>query len=110
MNVIPGPGPAADAGRLPADRSAPLVRVELLVATDCAPCAKALAVWEDLCATTGDHLHVIDVASPQGRALFEIWHLGTVPAVLVGGDLMAVGVQTPEQALKLISYARRRDA
>jgi len=83
--------------------------VELLVAGDCLPCAKAQAVWQALCESRGDRLAVIDVTSPRGRALFEIWHLGSVPAILIDGELMAIGVQTQEQALKLVTYAQGRE-
>lgn len=50
-------------------------------------------------------LEVIDVDQPEGRVLMERLHLGTVPAVLIDGRPVAVGVQSQEEAEKIVRAA-----
>lgn len=82
------------------------MRVELLVTANSVPCRKAIDVWRTVCDDHGHTLDVVDDHSPEGRRAIADLDLKALPAVLIGGRLVAVGVQSPEQALHLLSAAR----
>jgi hypothetical protein len=46
---------------------------------------------------------VINLAHPEGRRLADALQLRTIPAVVIDGVLVAIGVQTLEEARTLIS-------
>jgi hypothetical protein len=48
---------------------------------------------------------VLDMAQPEGRMLAQRLRLKTIPAVAIDGTLMAVGVQTLEEARRMVAGA-----
>jgi len=82
------------------------MKVELLVTTNSEPCRKAIDIWQAVCDGHGHALEVIDEHSPEGKRTMAHLDLKALPAVLIAGRLVAVGVQSREQALHLLSVAR----
>lgn len=78
------------------------VKIELLVAPDCVPCAKAEALWRDVAHQQGLTLTVLDRREQEGKFLSHRFHLKTFPALVINGKLVAVGVQSREQAESLL--------
>lgn len=78
------------------------VRIELLVTPDCVPCAKAEALWRDVSEREGLTLTVLDRGERQGKYLAHRFRLKTFPALVINGDLVAVGVQSREEAERLL--------
>jgi hypothetical protein len=81
------------------------MRVDLLISSDCPSCDRALSVWKELCRARGIDFQALNIQTPRGAELGRRWGLRTVPAVLIGGNLMGVGVQSPAQAEALIDRA-----
>lgn len=84
------------------------MRAELLVDTDCPACDKAQTVWRAVCRQRGVNLRTLYVDSDDGRDRQRGWRLATIPAVFIDDQLMAVGVQSPEQAIELLDIAQTR--
>ncbi len=81
------------------------MRVELLVTRDSSSCRKAEIVWCSICEKNNLTLRVLDDDSPEGRRMLARLELHALPAVLLDGRLVAVGVQTEDQALELLRAA-----
>jgi glutaredoxin len=83
------------------------MKIELIVSGVCPFCLEAEKVWRAAAADHGFEFAVLDIAQPEGAALAQRLKLQTVPALLIGGALRAVGVQSPEEALALLQPARQ---
>ena len=84
------------------------MRVELLVTRDSSACRKAEWVWQSICEKNNLTLRVIDDAGPEGRQVLARLALNALPAILLDGRLVAVGVQTQDQAMELLRTAGKR--
>ena len=79
------------------------MEIWLLVRADCPSCRDARAVWQEAAAEKGVPLQCVDAeADPEGRRLAQRVGLRTYPAVVIDGELKAVGVQSRAQALALL--------
>ncbi|MDX2312660.1 MAG: thioredoxin family protein [Gammaproteobacteria bacterium] len=85
------------------------MRVELLVTRNSSACRKAEIIWQSICDKNNLTLKVLDDASPEGRRVLARLALNALPAILLDGRLVAVGVQTEDQALDLLSAAAMSD-
>jgi hypothetical protein len=85
------------------------MRVELLVTRNSSACRKAEIIWQSICDKNNLTLKVLDDASPEGRRVLTRLALNALPAILLDGRLVAVGVQTEDQALDLLSAAAMSD-
>lgn len=83
-------------------------KVQLLVSEWCTPCRAAEAVWQQVAARRDVDFEVLDMAQPEARAVAQQHALRSVPAVVINNRLMAVGVQTLDQALALVADAPER--
>ncbi|MCB1549866.1 MAG: thioredoxin family protein [Hyphomicrobiaceae bacterium] len=83
-------------------------KVLLLVSEWCAPCRAAEAVWQKVAERREITFQVLDMAQPEARAVAQQHALRSVPAVVIDDKLMAVGVQTLNQALALVADAPER--
>jgi hypothetical protein len=86
------------------------MKVELLVTRDSWPCRKAENLWRSICENETLTFTVIDDTSPEGRGALARLGLRALPAVLLDGRLVAVGVQTRDQALALLRAAGHADS
>ncbi len=74
----------------------------LLVSPAFAPCRDAERVWQTVATETGGTLRIMDINSAEGQKTAERLHVAVVPAVVLDGRLLAIGVQSAEEARKLI--------
>lgn len=74
----------------------------LFVSPAFAPCREAERVWEAVAAESGCSLTVVDITSPQGHQLAERLRVTVVPAVATAERLLAIGVQSAEEARGLL--------
>lgn len=81
------------------------MEVRLLVSKWCPVCPKAEEVWNEVARVRSIDYAALDVADPAGRALVASLHIRTVPALVRDGKLIAVGVQSLGDALKIIDQA-----
>jgi hypothetical protein len=81
------------------------MRVELLVTRDSSSCRKAEILWRSICENENLTLRVLEDGSPEGQHVLTRLELHALPAVLLDGRLVAVGVQTRDQALELLRAA-----
>jgi glutaredoxin len=79
------------------------MKVQLLVSESCVPCSQAEKVWRQVAAERALDFSVINLADPEGRRLADDLQLRTIPAVVIDGVLVAIGVQSLEEARALIS-------
>jgi len=79
--------------------------VEILVTDSCPSCDRTVAVWDAACREAGAALDIINVSGPEGKRRLEAMKLGTVPAVLIDGKLVAIGLQSGQVARELITTA-----
>lgn len=84
------------------------MRVELLVTRDSSACRKAESVWHSICEKNNLTLSVLDDVSPEGRRVLARLALNALPAILLDGRLVAVGVQTEDEAMELLRAAGKR--
>ncbi|MCC6608177.1 MAG: thioredoxin family protein [Burkholderiales bacterium] len=84
------------------------MKVELVVSEWCPTCPAAEQVWREVAEERAFEFAVVDAAQPEGRALIARLHLRSVPSLVVDGVLQAVGVQTPEEARRLVAAAPPR--
>ena len=82
------------------------MKLELLVADWNPSCRRAEAVWRQIARERDLEVQIIDVDQPQGQALMQRLQLKTIPALLIDGQLVAIGVQNEEAARALIDAAR----
>ena len=86
------------------------MKVELLVADWSTSCRRAETIWREIAQDCGVDLDVIDVDQPQGQALMQQLQLKTIPALLIDGRLVAIGVQSRQAAQAIIDSARGETA
>lgn len=84
------------------------MKVQLLVSDSCAPCDQAEKIWRGVAAERGLDFTVVALSQPEGQWLADRLHLKTVPALVVDGVLVAIGVQSPEEARALVARAPLR--
>ncbi|HEY8555409.1 MAG TPA: thioredoxin family protein [Burkholderiales bacterium] len=83
----------------------PSVELQLFVSPSFAPCLQAERVWREIAAEAGVELAVIDIESEHGRAVASELGLAMVPAIAVDGRLVAIGVQTHDEARSVLADA-----
>jgi hypothetical protein len=81
------------------------MKVELLVTRNSPSCRKAENLWRSIREYENLTLRVIEDTSPEGQRALTRLGLRALPAVLLNGRLVAVGVQTRDQALELLRVA-----
>jgi thioredoxin-like negative regulator of GroEL len=84
------------------------MKVQLLVSDACDPCDQAEKVWRGVAAELELDFSVVNLDRPEGRQLAERLQLQTIPALVVDGVLVAIGVQSAEEARALVSRAPLR--
>jgi len=84
------------------------MKVQLLVSDACDPCDQAEKVWRGVAAELELDFSVVNLDRPEGRQLAERLQLQTIPALVVDGVLVAIGVQSTEEARALVSRAPLR--
>jgi thioredoxin-like negative regulator of GroEL len=80
----------------------PQQNVQLLVAGWYEPCRESERVWREVAAERGVQLAVLDVDLPEGEALATRLDIKALPAVLLDGRLVAIGVQDRAQAIEIL--------
>lgn len=85
-------------------------KVQLLVSEWCTPCRSAEAIWQQVAERRDIAFEVLDMAQPEARTVAQRLSLRSVPAVVIDDKLMGVGVQTFEEALRLVADAPARKA
>lgn len=86
------------------------MELDLFVSWDFAPCREAERVWREAGDEKGIAVTVIDIDLPDGGRLAQRMGLTVVPAIALNGCLLAVGVQTIEEARDLIAAAANAGA
>ncbi|MGA9033699.1 MAG: thioredoxin family protein [Sulfuricaulis sp.] len=84
------------------------MKVQLLVSDACDPCDQAEKVWRGVAAELELDFSVVNLDRLEGRQLAERLQLQTIPALVVDGVLVAIGVQSAEEARALVSLAPLR--
>jgi thioredoxin-like negative regulator of GroEL len=84
------------------------MKVQLLVSDACDPCDQAEKVWRGVATELDLDFSVVNLDRPEGRQLAERLQLQTIPALVVDGVLVAIGVQSAEEARALVSRAPLR--
>jgi glutaredoxin len=82
--------------------------VELLVSDWCPTCPQAEQVWRAAAAERDFELAVVDLAQPEGRELAQRLRIRTIPALVIDGELKAVGVQSLPDAHRMVAAAPLR--
>jgi len=86
------------------------VKVELLVSEWCPTCPQAERVWTEVAAEREIEFAVLDLNQTAGRELAHRLRVRTIPAIVIDGELKAVGVQSPAEARQMVAAAPRRRA
>jgi glutaredoxin len=86
------------------------MRVELLVSEWCASCHQAEKVWRQVSQERDFDFAVVDMGQPEGKALVSKLRLKTIPALIVDGALVGIGVQPLEEARKIVAGAPSKQA
>ena len=86
------------------------MRVELLVSEWCVTCPAAEAVWRTVAAEKDIDYAVLDLAQPEGKRLARELRIRSIPALVIDGELKAVGVLPLTEARKMAAAAPERPA
>jgi glutaredoxin len=86
------------------------MKVQLLVSEWCASCHQAEKIWRQVSEERDFDFAVVDMGQPEGKALVSRLRLKTIPALVIDGQLVAIGVQPPEEARKLVAGAPAKRA
>lgn len=81
------------------------MKLELFVSQSFAPCSHAERVWRQVAAEHDSILAVVDIGTDAGRRAAVQAGVTVVPAVVAGGRLLAVGVQSVLEARELCDIA-----
>lgn len=81
------------------------MELQLFISRTFAPCRDAERVWRKIAREHHVALTVVDVHSPRVRDQLGRLPVTVVPAVAADGRLLAIGVQTMEEARRLIVAA-----
>ena len=84
------------------------MKVQLLVSEACSPCDQAQAIWRAVADELALDFSVVNLAGPEGRDLADRLRIRTIPALVIDGVLMAIGVQSPDEARALVARAPAR--
>ena len=85
------------------------MKIELLVVTPCSICDRARDIWSGAADASQATFQVLDISEPEGERLMQLHHLKTLPAILINGRLIAIGLQNTEEARKIIADSGRHD-
>jgi len=86
------------------------MRVALLVSEWCVTCPAAEAVWRTVAAEKDIDYAVLDLAQPEGKRLARELRIRSIPALVIDGELKAVGVLPLAEARKFVAAAPERPA
>ena len=86
------------------------MKVQLLVSDWCASCHQAEKVWREVSEEREFEFDVVDMGQSEGKELVSRLRLKTIPALVVDGKLVAIGVQSRQQALAIVGAAPSRAA
>ncbi len=86
------------------------MKVELLVSEWCPTCPQAERVWTAVAAERDFEFAVLDLNQTAGRELAHRLRVRTIPAVVIDGELRAVGLQGAAEAREMVAAAPRRQA
>jgi len=81
------------------------MKVQLLISDPSAPCKQAEKIWRGVAAERDLDFSLLDLAEPEGKALADRLQIKTIPALVVDGVLVAIGVQSPDEARALVAPA-----
>lgn len=84
------------------------MKVQLLVSESCIPCGQAEKIWRQVADERALDFSVVDLATPEGKALAERLRLKTIPALVIDDVLIAIGVQSPDEARALVTRSPQR--
>ena len=84
------------------------MRVELLVSEWCVTCPAAEAVWRTVAAEKDIDYAVLDLAQPEGKHLARELRIRSIPALVIDGELKAVGVLPLADARQMVAAAPAR--
>ena len=84
------------------------MKVQLLISGSSAPCEQAEKIWRGVATDRDLDFSLLDLAEPEGKALADRLQLKTIPALVVDGVLVAIGVQSPDEARALVAQAPAR--
>lgn len=79
------------------------MKVQLLVSESCVPCEQAEKIWRQVADESALDFSVVNLTDAEGQKLADQLELKTIPAVIIDGVLMAIGVQSLDEARALIS-------
>ncbi len=81
------------------------MKVQLLVSDWCASCHQAEKVWREVSEEREFEFEVVDMGQSEGKELVSRLRLKTIPALVVDGKLVAIGLQSKQQALIIVGAA-----
>jgi hypothetical protein len=79
------------------------VELQLFVSHGFLPCRDAERIWREVSHERDIRLTVVDIDSPAGRDVAARIPVTVVPAIAAAGRLLAVGVQTLQEARDLVA-------
>jgi thioredoxin-like negative regulator of GroEL len=83
------------------------MKIQLVVAANSPLCERAEKIWREVAAEHNFEFSVVDIERKEGHALAQRLDLKTIPALVVDGLLVAIGVQTLDQARQIVAASRR---
>lgn len=85
------------------------MKVELVVSEWCQTCHQAEKVWRDIAEKKAIDFAVVDMGQPEGRELATRLRIRSIPAIVLDGELVQIGVHPESECLKLVTEAPERE-
>jgi glutaredoxin len=81
--------------------------ITLLVSPTCGACPSAKTLWKELRVKYSFSYREVDITTPDGQALAERHAVRAVPATIIDGRLVFVGVPPRQSAEKALEQRMR---
>ena len=85
------------------------MKVELVVSEWCQTCHQAEKVWRGIAEKKAIDFAVVDMGQPEGRELATRLRIRSIPAIVLDGELVQIGVHPESECLKLVADAPERE-
>ena len=83
------------------------MKIQLVVPAYFPLCERVEKIWREVTTEQNFEFSVVDSEQKEGHALVQRLDLKTIPALVVDGLLVAIGVQTLDQARQIVTATRR---
>ncbi|MFQ5756299.1 MAG: thioredoxin family protein [Acidiferrobacterales bacterium] len=84
------------------------MKIQLLVSDWSPPCRRAEELWRAVAREVDVELEILNVTEPTGAEIMKRLQLKTISALVIDHQLVAIGVQSKDEARKIAATTHSR--